>query len=199
MRYLLLGNDDADESRSRLPGLAGAVVDDQPAAAAAHTVSYCGEEILTPQHSVRGREHLRRRDARGPCDGAQREQLGQHECSCACGSRAPWHGDGCSAGRSAYSRVYSWSDDRNRASRGSRHGRSYRLPHVSGRDSARTSAQQYGPVFRRVKRSCGVRDESPDTPSSLTVIDVNRPAPARRSANPHPVDSLDSGPVDSDS
>ena len=45
-------------SSDLLPGLAGAVVDHQPAAAGAHAEPYGSEEVLTPQHSVHRRKHL---------------------------------------------------------------------------------------------------------------------------------------------
>lgn len=54
---LLFWHNNADEGGMNIPGLAGAVMKDKPAAACAHTRLHCGGEILTPQHSVRGREH----------------------------------------------------------------------------------------------------------------------------------------------
>ena len=48
-RDLLLGHDDADESRGVIPSPAGVVVHDQPAVPAARTPTNRGSEVLTPR------------------------------------------------------------------------------------------------------------------------------------------------------
>ena len=48
-RDLLLGHDDADESRGVIPSPAGVVVHDQPAVPAARTPTDRGGEVLTPR------------------------------------------------------------------------------------------------------------------------------------------------------
>ena len=48
-RDLLLGHDDADESRGLIPSPAGAVVHDQPAVPATRTPTDRGSEVLTPR------------------------------------------------------------------------------------------------------------------------------------------------------
>ena len=48
-RYLLLGHDDADESRGVIPSPAGVVVHDQPAIPATRTPTNRGSEVLTPR------------------------------------------------------------------------------------------------------------------------------------------------------
>ena len=104
-RDLLLGHDDADESRGIIPSPAGVVVNDQPAVPATRTSTDRGGEVLTPRQPMRRAEHLRRRDERDPCGVAKRGQRGLRGWTCAYGSRAPWHDDGCSADRSACSRA----------------------------------------------------------------------------------------------
>ena len=104
-RDLLLGHNDADESRGIIPSPAGVVVNDQPAVPATRTSTDRGGEVLTPRQPMRRAEHLRRRDERDPCGVAKRGQRGLRGWTCAYGSRAPWHDDGCSAGRSACSRA----------------------------------------------------------------------------------------------
>ncbi len=104
-RDLLLGHDDADESRGVIPSPAGVVVHDQPAVPATRTPTNRGSEVLTPRQPVRRAEHLRPRGERDPCGVAKRGQRDLRGWTCACGSRAPWHDDGCSADRSACSRA----------------------------------------------------------------------------------------------
>ena len=48
-RDLLLGHDDADESRGVIPSPAGVVVHDQPAIPATRTPTNRGSEVLTPR------------------------------------------------------------------------------------------------------------------------------------------------------
>ena len=79
---------------------------EKPGRSASNASEGLGELRRAP-HAVLGSKHVRQRANGDPCDGEQRESLGRRGSTCACGSRAPWPGGGCWAGKSAWSRLFS--------------------------------------------------------------------------------------------
>ena len=71
----------------------------------ARALSYRPPEVGRTAKALRRRQHLRRRARRGPCGGGRRGSRDPRACSCEAGSRGSWHDAGCSAGKSACSRV----------------------------------------------------------------------------------------------
>ncbi len=96
-------------SRSRLPGDPSAARAGNPPAVSSSTAAAAQHLLCSPggQNSATSAAPLpapvRRSAARGPYDGARREQPCHHGCACAAGNHGPSPADGCSAGTYACS------------------------------------------------------------------------------------------------